>query len=117
MAHVVRSRPEQGLELAVRSGGHSAAATRRCAYGVVLDLRSLDSLEIDVGPPVVWAGAGLTAVALSTAAAEHGLAIGFGDTGRWGSAGITLGGGSATWCEHGLTVDDLLAAEVVTRGR
>jgi hypothetical protein len=83
--------------------------------GVVLDLRSLDSIEIDGADRSVWAGAGLTAAALSTATAEHGLAIGFGDTGSVGIGGITLGGGAGYLVrKHGLTIDNLLAAEVVT---
>jgi len=115
VAHVVRLAAEQGLDLAVRSGGHSGAGHSTTDGGLVLDLRSLDSIEIDVADRSVWAGAGLTAAALSTAAAEHGLAIGFGDTGSVGIGGITLGGGAGYLVrKHGLTIDNLLAAEVVT---
>ena len=50
-----------------------------------------------------------------TATAEHGLAIGFGDTGSVGIGGITLGGGVGYLVrKHGLTIDNLLAAELVT---
>ena len=115
VAHVVRLAAEHGFDLAVRSGGHSAAAHSTVDGGVVVDLRSLDGIEIDVDGRSVWAGAGLTAVAVSTATAEHGLAIGFGDTGSVGIGGITLGGGVGYLVrKHGLTVDNLLAAEVVT---
>ena len=62
-----------------------------------------------------WADAGLTAGEYTTAAAAHGLATGFGDTGSVGIGGITLGGGVGYLVrKHGLTIDDLLAAEVVT---
>src|SRR6478752_3699635 len=54
VAHVVRVAAEQGLELAVRSGGHSAAAHSTVHDGVVLDLRSLDSIEIDAADRSVW---------------------------------------------------------------
>jgi FAD/FMN-containing dehydrogenase len=115
VAHVVRLVADHGLDLAVRSGGHSAAGHSTVDGGIVLDLRSLDGIEIDVDDRSVWAGAGLTAVALATATAEHGLAIGFGDTGSVGIGGITLGGGVGYLVrKHGLTVDNLLAAEVVT---
>jgi hypothetical protein len=115
VAHVVRLAAELGLDLAVRSGGHSAAAHSTVHEGVVLDLRSLDSIEIDVDDRSVWAGAGLTAAALTAATAEHGLAIGFGDTGSVGIGGITLGGGAGYLVrKHGLTIDNLLAAEIVT---
>jgi hypothetical protein len=50
-----------------------------------------------------------------TAAAEHGLAVGFGDTGSVGLGGITLGGGVGYLVRaHGLTIDALIAAELVT---
>jgi hypothetical protein len=49
------------------------------------------------------------------ALAEHGLAVGFGDTGSVGIGGITLGGGAGYLVrKHGLTIDSLLAAELVT---
>jgi hypothetical protein len=45
------------------------------------------------------------------------LATGFGDTGSVGIGGITLGGGVGYLVrKYGLTIDDLLAAEVVTAG-
>ncbi|HET6750830.1 MAG TPA: BBE domain-containing protein, partial [Actinomycetes bacterium] len=51
----------------------------------------------------------------TTAAHAHGLATGFGDTASVGIGGITLGGGIGYLVrKYGLTIDDLLAAEVVT---
>jgi FAD/FMN-containing dehydrogenase len=45
----------------------------------------------------------------------HGLVTGFGDTGSVGVGGITLGGGVGYLVRaYGLTIDDLLAADVVT---
>jgi FAD/FMN-containing dehydrogenase len=45
----------------------------------------------------------------------HDLATGFGDTGSVGIGGITLGGGIGYLVRrYGLTIDDLLAADVVT---
>jgi FAD/FMN-containing dehydrogenase len=45
----------------------------------------------------------------------HGLTTSFGDTGSVGIGGITLGGGVGYLVrKHGLTIDDVLAAEVVT---
>ena len=63
----------------------------------------------------MWAGSGSTASEVTLAAAEHGLAIGFGDTGSVGIGGITLGGGVGFLSrKYGLTIDSLLAAEIVT---
>ncbi len=106
---------ERGLELAVRSGGHSGAGHGATEGGLVIDVRELKSLEIDPENRTAWAGAGLTAGEYSTAAAEHGLATGFGDTGSVGLGGIVTGGGVGYLSrKHGLTIDSLLAAEIVT---
>ena len=51
-------------------------------------------MEIDVAGHTAWAGLGLTAGDFTTATAEHGLAIGFGDTGSVGVAGIPSAAGS-----------------------
>jgi FAD/FMN-containing dehydrogenase len=106
---------ELGLPLAVRSGGHSGAGHGAVDGGLVIDLRDLASLEIDVAARTAWAGSGLTAGAYGAAAAEHGLATGFGDTGSVGLGGLITGGGIGYLArKHGLTIDNLLAAEVVT---
>jgi hypothetical protein len=115
VSRVVSVARETGLELAVRSGGHSGAGHSVSEGGIVLDLANLRRLEIDVEARTAWAETGLTAGAYSVAAAEHGLATGFGDTGSVGIGGITLGGGVGYLVrKHGLTIDDLLAADVVT---
>ena len=106
---------DTGLDLAVRSGGHSAAAQSTADGGIVLDVRDLDDLQIDEASRTAWAGSGLTAGEYTSAAAELGLATGFGDTGSVGIAGIALGGGMGyLGRKDGLTIDNLLAAEIVT---
>lgn len=115
VAAVVTRAAEAGVELAVRSGGHSLAGHGLTDGGIVLDLSSLDSLEIDVAGRTAWAGSGLTAGEYTTAAGAHGLATGFGDAGSVGIGGLTLAGGIGFLVrKHGLTIDNLLAAEVVT---
>jgi FAD/FMN-containing dehydrogenase len=115
VARVIACARETGAELAVRCGGHSPAGHGVCDDGIVLDLRELRGLEIDVEGRTAWAGGGLTAGEYTAAAGAHGLATGFGDTGSVGIAGITLGGGIGFLVrKHGLTIDDLLAADVVT---
>ena len=115
VAAVIALAREHGLELAVRSGGHSGAAHGTIEGGIVIDVRDLDGLEIDEAARTAWAGSGLTTGAYTTAAAEIGLATGFGDTGSVGIGGITTGGGIGYLVRsHGLTIDSLLAAEIVT---
>jgi len=115
ISHVIALARERGLELAVRSGGHSVAGHSSTDGGIVLDLSEMKDLELDVEGRTAWAQTGLTAGEYTTAAAAHGLATGFGDTGSVGIGGITLGGGVGYLVrKHGLTVDDLISAEIVT---
>ena len=115
VARVITRARETGAELAVRGGGHSPAGHGVCDGGVVIDLSALRSFELDPVARTVWAGAGLTAGAFTASAGEHGLATGFGDTGSVGIGGITLAGGIGFLVrKHGMTIDDLLAAEIVT---
>jgi FAD/FMN-containing dehydrogenase len=115
VARVVALARETGMELAVRSGGHSPAGHSVSDGGIVLDLADMRALDIDPGDRTAWVETGLTAGEYTTAAAAHGLATGFGDTGSVGVGGITLAGGVGYLVrKHGLTIDSLLAAELVT---
>ena len=115
VSQVVSMARETGLELAVRSGGHSLAGHSTTDGGIVLDLADMNALEIDAERRTAWAQTGLTAGEYTTAAGAYGLATGFGDTGSVGIGGITLGGGIGYLVrKHGLTIDSLLAAELVT---
>jgi FAD/FMN-containing dehydrogenase len=115
VGYVVSLARESGLELAVRSGGHSGAGHSVSHGGIVLDLSLMKGLEIDPGKRVAWAEAGLTAGEVTNATAAHGLAVGFGDTGSVGIGGLTTGGGVGYLVrKHGLTIDSLLAADMVT---
>ena len=115
VALVVSLARQTGLDLAVRSGGHSVAGHSLSEGGIVLDLSALKALSIDVERRTAWVEAGMTAVEYTQATAAYGLATGFGDTGSVGIGGITLGGGVGYLVrKHGLTIDSLIAADVVT---
>jgi FAD/FMN-containing dehydrogenase len=115
VARVIAHARETGVELAVRSGAHSLAGHSTTAGGIVLDLRDLSGLQLDVEGRTAWAETGLTTGRYTDAAAAHGLATPFGDTGSVGIGGLTLGGGVGYLIrKHGLTIDSLLAADVVT---
>ena len=115
VAQVVTLAADSGQELAVRSGGHSLAGHSVSEGGIVLDLSEMTALDLDLEGRAAWAQTGLTAGAYTTAVGGHGLATGFGDTASVGIGGLTLGGGVGFLVRrHGLTIDNLLAAEVVT---
>ena len=106
---------EDGVPFAVRGGGHSPAALAGGDGAVLIDMRAMKGLRLDVRNRTADAQAGLTAGEYTDAAAQHGLATGFGDTPTVGIAGLTLGGGVGFLSRrYGLTVDSLLSAEVVT---
>ncbi|KAA0268595.1 MAG: FAD-linked oxidase [Chloroflexi bacterium] len=106
---------EHGFELAVRSGGHSGAGHSTSEGGIVLDLSAMKKLEIDHENQTAWVETGMTAGEYTAAVGAHGFVTGFGDTGSVGLGGITLGGGVGYLVrKYGLTIDNLLAAEVVT---
>ena len=115
VARTVMFARETGLELAVRGGSHSLAGHSTSEGGIVLDLGAMKGLHIDPERRLAWAQPGLRAEEYTVAAAAHGLATPFGDTGSVGIAGLTLGGGIG-WLarKHGLAIDALVSVEIVT---
>ncbi|HZU11750.1 MAG TPA: FAD-binding oxidoreductase [Chloroflexota bacterium] len=105
---------ELGLELAVRSGGHSPAGFSTCDGGLILDLSSLKAIDLDLEAGTVRVEPGATWGEVAAALHPHGLAITSGDFGSVGVGGLTTGGGIG-WMvrKYGLTIDRLLAADVV----
>jgi FAD/FMN-containing dehydrogenase len=115
VATVVNAARESGLELSVRSGGHSRAGYGTVDGGLVIDLTGMNSTEVDAEAKTAWVQTGSTAGQYMKAISEHGLMTGLGDSGSVGIGGITLAGGVGFLVrKNGLTADDLLAAEVVT---
>ena len=115
VARVVTAAGATGLELAVRSGGHSRPGYGTVDGGLVIDLSPLNSTEVDADAKTAWVETGSTAGQFTNATAEHDLIAGLGDTGSVGVGGITLAGGVGFLVrKNGLTIDNLLAAEVVT---
>ena len=105
----------QGLPIAVRGGGHNVAGNGTVDDGIVLDLSGLHDVQVDPARRTVQVQAGATLAHLDSATAPYNLAVPVGVVSGTGIAGLTLGGGVG-WLTraHGLTVDNLIAAEVVT---
>lgn len=115
ISHVVTTARDTGMELAIRSGGHSLPGFSTVDDGIVLDLSNMKGFEIDVENRTAWAGAGHTAGEYTLKAANHGMVTGFGDTASVGLGGLTTGGGIGFLVrKYGLTIDNLLAVEIVT---
>lgn len=100
-----------GLEIAMRSGGHSFAG-HSSTQGVVIDVTPMRSVSVSSGAATVGAGARLGEV--YDALQDHGRAIPGGTCPTVGVAGLTLGGGlGILGRKHGVTSDLLVGAEIV----
>jgi FAD/FMN-containing dehydrogenase len=106
---------EEDLPIAVRGGGHSVAGHCIGDGGLVVDLRLMHDVAVDPDARAATCGGGALWEDLDPPCLRHGLATPGGTFGDTGVAGLTLGGGIGHLIGlHGLTLDNLLAATVVT---
>jgi FAD/FMN-containing dehydrogenase len=105
----------QGLEIAVRGGGHNYAGFASCDGGLMIDLSAMKQVTVDPAARRAICGGGVTWAEIDSATQEHGLAVPGGFVSHTGIGGLTLGGGIG-WLsrKYGLSADNLVAAEVVT---
>jgi FAD/FMN-containing dehydrogenase len=106
---------ENELEIAVRGGGHSVPGYASTEGGMVIDLRDMNSVRVDPSTRTARAEGGTTWGKFDRETQAFGLATTGGRITTTGVGGLTIGSGSG-WLERkfGFTVDNLLAADVVT---
>ena len=106
---------QNGLEIAVRGGGHNVAGRAVCDDGLMIDLSSMKGIWVNSTERSVRAQAGVTWEEFNRATQLYGLATTGGAVGSTGIAGLTLGGGFGYLMGlHGYTIDNLISVEIVT---
>jgi FAD/FMN-containing dehydrogenase len=121
---------EQGLDLAIRGGGHSVPGFGTCDDrggghsvpgfgtcddGIVLDLGWMKGIRVDSSGETVRAEGGCTLGELNHATYPLGVIVPAGIVSTTGIAGLTLGGGMGYLSRaYGLSCDNLVSADVVT---
>ena len=106
---------ENGLDLAVRGGGHSVPGFGTCDGGVVIDLSRMRGIRVDPASATARAEGGATWGDFNAATYPFGLATTGGIISTTGVAGLTLGGGIGYLARgFGLSCDNLVSADVVT---
>lgn len=115
VVHAVTRAREEGVEVAVRGGGHSVAGMSLTEGGLVVDLRRMNKVTVDRDAREVHVRGGALMGDLDAATAPHGLVTTGGRVSTTGVGGFTLGGGSG-WLERkfGLACDNLLSVDLVT---
>jgi FAD/FMN-containing dehydrogenase len=105
---------EQGLDIAIRCGGHNGPGLGSVDDGLVIDLSGLKTIMVDPDSRTATVGGGCLVGDVDAATHEHGMAAPAGIISTTGASGLMLGGGIGHLTRKaGLSVDNILGAEVV----
>ena len=111
----VRFAAAHRMLVSIRSGGHHIAGNGVAEGGLMIDLSAMRSVSVDPAQRIARVGPGALLGDLDREAQAHGLATPLGINSTTGVSGLTLGGGFG-WLtrRYGMTIDNLVAASVVT---
>jgi hypothetical protein len=105
---------EQGLDIAIRCGGHNGPGLGSVDDGLVIDLSGLKAITVDPDSRTAKVGGGCLVGDVDAATHEHGMAAPGGIISTTGAGGLMLGGGIGHLTRKaGLSIDNILGAEVV----
>jgi FAD/FMN-containing dehydrogenase len=113
--HAVEFARRHALTLSIRGGGHSAPGYGTNNGGLVIDMSRMKAIHVDPQRRIVRAEGGVLWRELDRDTQAYELATTGGTVSNTGIAGLTLGGGLG-WLmgKHGLSIDNLVAADIVT---
>lgn len=111
----VRFAAERKLLISVRGAGHNIAGRALEDDVILIDLSQLRYVHVDPQQKIAIVSPGATLADVDQETGIYGLAMPTGINSTTGVAGLTLGGGFG-WLsrKYGMTIDNLIAAEVVT---
>lgn len=106
---------DTGIDFSIRGGGHNIAGSSIRDNGLMIDLSMMKSVFVDSKKRIAYVEPGATLGDMDHETQLYGLATSLGINSTTGIAGLTLGGGFG-WLsrKYGMTVDNLIAAQVVT---
>lgn len=105
---------DNGMDIAVRCGGHNGPGLGSVDDGLLIDLSRMRGVRVDPEARTARVEAGCTQGDVDHATAAFGLAVPAGIISTTGIAGLTLGGGHGYLSrKYGLTIDNLIEADVV----
>ncbi|MEV6013783.1 FAD-binding oxidoreductase [Streptomyces sp. NPDC051976] len=105
---------DNGLDVAVRGGGHSGPGLAVIDDAVTIDLSPMSGVRVDPAARTAQVAGGSLLGDLDHAAHAFGLGVPAGIVSTTGVGGLTLGGGHGHLTrKYGLTVDSLTSADVV----
>jgi len=105
---------DNGIDLAIRGGGHNGPGLGSVDDGLVIDLSAMRGVIVDPAARTARVLGGSLAGDVDHATGAFGLAAPFGIIASTGVGGLTLGGGIGNLTRKlGLSIDNLLGLDVV----
>ncbi|KAM3418135.1 hypothetical protein BST61_g6339 [Cercospora zeina] len=105
---------ENGIDIAVKGGGHSTAGASSTDGGINIDLARMRDVRVDVENKLLYVQGGALWHDVDAAAWNHGLATVGGTVADTGVGGLLLGGGYGHLSgKYGLTIDNVVSITTV----